>query len=183
MEKTAAKTAAVLATVFILSALLCGSIASMTASPVFFVPVIHGPTPSDFLLGVWRVSRATFICAGLVFLSGFTVFPRKICAGVTVLRGFALGLALSFERSGAILYLRNRKVLFIPTSVLIPLLFVLSALLMIFMSSVAVAFSAKNADVSPGSAPRAAGVIKYVFVFLVAAGALIALDVLRYYLI
>ena len=182
MDKTVAKTAVILTTFFILSALLCGSICSMIVSPVFFVPVIHSRISGNFLLEIFQISRDSFLSAGLVFLSGFSVFPRRICASVMIWRGLALGLALSFEHNGSVMFLRNRKVLFVPSSVCLVLLFALSALLMVFMSAVSVAFSDNNTDKSGGAA-RALEIVKYILKFLVFTGALITLDVLRYYLI
>ena len=174
-------TALVAAAAFVLSALLCGLLSALTVSPVFHVPVIREPFSStgNFLSDAALISFGSVTCAAMIYLSGFTVFTRPVCAAVMLWRGACLGYSLSSAKTGSLILLREKKLIGIPSSVLIPAFFILSALILIAHSSLAASFSVRSRN----GKPFAGEALKFSAVSLVICGALIVLDVMRCFMI
>ena len=177
-EKHTALTAAA---AFVLSALLCGLLSAIKVSPVFHVPVIREPfsSPGTFLSDAARISFGSVTCAALIYLSGFTVCPGPVCAAVMIWRGACLGYSLSSAKTGSLILLREMNLIGIPSSVLIPVAFILSSLILIVHSSHAASFSVKLRD----GKSVAGEALKFSVISLVFCGALIVLDVMRCFMI
>ena len=174
-------TALTAAAAFVLSALLCGLLSALSAGPVYRVPVIPEPfsSPGTFLSEAARLSPGSLLSSALVFLSGFAVCPKPVCAFVMTWRGACLGYSLSSLKTGSLIFLREKRILGIPSSAFIPLIFLLASLILIVHSYLAASFSCRFRN--DRSAVRE--VVRFSVISLVFCGALIVLDVARCFMI